>query len=116
MQGQGQQHASKSSVTTAWLRETDEGKRQQVDAALEFALEGTLQARPKKPLLLVAEKLREWDAAVNGDWELRAECEAVFARADVDGSGALDLSEISTMRQSKEFADLVRALLSFPAE
>ena len=87
-----------------------------MNTLMRFFIRSAQEARPKKPLLLVAEKLREWDAAVNGDWELRAECEAVFARADVDGSGALDLSEISTMRQSKEFADLVRALLSFPAE
>ena len=51
------QSASKSSVTTAWLRQSPEAKKQQVDAALEYAVEATLAVRPKKPLLLVAQDL-----------------------------------------------------------
>ena len=102
------QNATKTNVTTAWLRTSPEAQKQQVDAALEFALEATLQERPKKPLVLVSKKLREFDAAVNGDWELRPECEAVFNRADADGSGMLNLTEIHAMRQSEEFANVVR--------
>ena len=98
---------SKSSTVMQWMRSSPEGKRQQVDAALEWALEATLAERPIKPLKLMASKLREWDAAVNGDWPLRREAESVFARADVDGSGHLDLTELSAMRQDQRFADLV---------
>ena len=100
--------ASKQNVATAWLRSSPEAKKQQVDAALEYALEATLQVRPAKPLLLVAQKLREFDDAVNGKWPLRTECEAVFARADADGSGMLDLAEMTAMRASAEYGELVR--------
>ena len=53
-------------------------------------------------------RLREWDLAVNGAWPLRAEAEAVFARADVDESGQLEIGELSKMRQTAEHAELVR--------
>ena len=106
---------SKSSTVMQWMRSSPEGKRQQVDAALEWALEATLAERPIKPLKLVASKLREWDAAVNGDWPLRREAESVFARADVDGSGHLDLTELSAMRQDQRFADLVYTRTHAPA-
>ena len=48
--------AARSSTAMAWLRSSPEGKKQQVDAALEFALDATLKERPPKPLLLVAQK------------------------------------------------------------
>lgn len=99
---------TKSSNLMQWMRQSPEGKRQQVDAALEYALEATLGERPVKPLQLVAAKLREWDAAVNGDWPLRREAEAVFGRADADGSGHLDLTELTAMREDPKFAELVR--------
>ena len=99
---------TKSANLMQWVRSSPEGKRQQVDAALEYALEATLAERPVKPLKLVAAKLREWDAAVNGDWPLRREAEAVFARADADASGHLDLAEMTAMRQDPKFAELVR--------
>lgn len=91
------------------FEKTPEGKRHQVDAALDYALECTLAERPNQPLLLVAEKLRAWDAAVASAWPLRAEAEAVYAKADGDGSGQLDLSELSSMRQSEEYASLMLA-------
>ena len=75
------ENSAKASVATAWLRSSPEAKKQQVDAALEYALESTLQVRPAKPLMLVAQKLREWDDAVNGKWPLRSESEAVCGGA-----------------------------------
>ena len=90
-----------------WLRSSPEGKRQQVNAAMEFAMEATLAERPPKPLPYVAAKLREWDAAVNGNWPLRPEAEAVFARADADQSGELDMSELEQIRQSPKFAEIM---------
>ena len=101
------ENSAKASVATAWLRSSPEAKKQQVDAALEYALESTLQVRPAKPLMLVAQKLREWDDAVNGKWPLRSESEAVFARADADGSGQLDLAEMTAMRASAEYGELM---------
>jgi len=65
----------------AWRPQTPEGLRQQVDSALEYALERAIAERPAKPLLLVAAKLRMWDEAVNGSWPLRKRSEAVFRRA-----------------------------------
>lgn len=86
-------------------------RRQQVDAALEYALEALVLTadRPSKPLLHVAKKLREWDECVNGKWPLRGEAERVFVRADVDKSGELDLSELTEMRQSETYAGLMLA-------
>lgn len=106
---------TKSSNLMQWMRQSPEGKRQQVDAALEYALEATLGERPVKPLQLVAAKLREWDAAVNGDWPLRREAEAVFGRADADGSGHLDLTELTAMREDPKFAELVRCTRRHPS-
>lgn len=99
--------SARASTMMQWIRSTPEGKKQQVDTALEYAVEATLGERPAKPLLMVAAKLREWDAAVNAEWPLRREAEAVFSRADVDSSGSLDMSEISAMRQDPKFAELM---------
>ena len=83
----------------AWPQ-TPEGLRQQVDSALEYALERAIAERPAKPLLLVAAKLRMWDEAVNGSWPLRKRSEAVFRRADGDGSGQLDLAELRELQHA----------------
>ena len=73
----------------------------QVDAALEYALEHCLKVRPPQPLKLVAKKLREWDEAVNGEWALRAECEAVFSKLPADATdGLLDVTKINAALQS----------------
>jgi hypothetical protein len=84
----------------AWRPQTPEGLRQQVDSALEYALERAIAERPAKPLLLVAAKLRMWDEAVNGSWPLRKRSEAVFRRADGDGSGQLDLAELRELQHA----------------
>ena len=103
------QSSAKSALTSAWFSSTPEGKRQQVDAAMEYALEATLAKRPPKPLLLMAQKLREWDAAVYGTWEPRGECEKVFARGDAAGSGTIDLTPVQAMlHENKDFGELVR--------
>ena len=101
------QASAKSTVVSSWLRSSPEGKKQQVDSALEFALEAALAVRPTKPLLLVAEKLREWDAAVNGEWELRSAAETAFSRGDASGSGTLDPAALTAMRQSNAYSELV---------
>ena len=80
--------------------QTPEGLRQQVDSALEYALERAIAERPTKPMLLVAAKLRLWDEAVNGSWPLRKRSEAVFRRADGDGSGELDLAELRELHHA----------------
>ena len=103
--------ASAPSATAAFMDVQDylspEAKRAQVDSALEFALEGVLKDRPNKPLTLLAKKLRQWDDAINGQWPLRAESEKVFTKADKDGSGQLNLAELTALREDPTFSAMV---------
>lgn len=64
--------------------------------------------------MLVAEKLRDWDDAVNGTWPLKVEAEAVFHRADVDNSGSLELGELSQLKSSMDDTEQVRASARVP--
>jgi hypothetical protein len=63
---------SNQHVATAWLGSSPEAKRQQLDSAIEYALEQAILERPEKPLQCMAQKLRDWDDAVNGSWPLKS--------------------------------------------
>lgn len=82
----------------AWVTSSPEGRKKQVDDAMEYALERAIAERPQKPMPFVAEKLRVWDNAVNGTWPLRKQAEALFRKGDEDGSGQLDLVEVRAMQ------------------
>ena len=90
-------------------------KRAQVDAALEYALEQAIGERPKRPLALVAEKLRQWDDAINGTWALKRRAEQVFSQATADGSDTLDVAELVAMRQSPEYKEQMLTLIDTEA-
>ena len=86
-------------------------RRAHVDAALEYALERAIADRPTKPLVHVADKLRKWDEAVLGDWRLKKRAQNIFERADADGSGFLDLAELTAMKNSPEFGEAMLSII-----
>ena len=93
-----------SMASRADIFSSAEGRRKQVDLAMEYALECAITKRPLKPLPFVAEKLRLWDDAVNGRWPLRDRAEQVFTKALKSGSAVL--SELAALQGSESFLNV----------
>ena len=95
-----------SMASRADIFSSAEGRRKQVDLAMEYALECAITKRPLKPLPFVAEKLRLWDDAVNGRWPLRDRAEQVFTKALKSGSAVLSVDELAALQGSESFLNV----------
>ena len=96
---------SNQHLATSWLGSSPEARRQQLDSAIEYSLEQAILERPEKPFQCMAQKLRNWDDAVNGSWPLKKLSVQVFTSADRDGSGTIDVAELAAQSSSRELAD-----------
>ena len=86
------------------------GSQQQVDAALEFALEELVSVRPPDPLAFVAATLREFEAGAYGGWALRAKAGEVFALLETFAAVDLDGPALAAAREADELGPLGGAL------